>query len=75
MSDPVFLLAFAAAGTAAVGVAAAAGLKGWRDWLEVRRLEIEHKPLPKSPTSTRLEIAELRNRVRRLEGIANGGEG
>ena len=74
MADPALLVALGLAGTVAIGVAAAAGLKGWQGWLELRRLEVENKPLPKSSTSTRLEIAELRNRVRRLEGIANGNE-
>jgi hypothetical protein len=71
MSDPSALLAFASAGTTAVGVTAAAALRAWQDWLKVRRLELGGSSAGRAP-GARPEIAELRRRVRRLEAIANG---
>jgi len=70
MTDAASLLAFASAGTMALGVTAVATLKGWHEWLELRRLEIEKR----RPAAARRgnELAELRERVKRLEAIANG---
>jgi hypothetical protein len=59
------------AGLAAASVAA---LKGWQGWLELKRFELTHltaeKGLP--PAGNRIEIADLRERVRKLEAIAAG---
>jgi hypothetical protein len=59
-----------------VGLAAAsiAGLKAWNGWLELKRFELTHEAgdrgLP--PASGRIELADLRERVRKLEAIAAG---
>ena len=78
MQDPLFWMTMAAAGLAALGILAAAGLKGWRGWLDLRRLEIEGRAgrqgggaLPPSPAA-RIEIADLKERIRKLEAIAAG---
>lgn len=74
MTDPASLAALTASGLMAIGLTSAALLKAWHGWLELRRLEIERggaRPI----AGTRSEVAELRLRVRRLEAIANGGEG
>ena len=70
MSDPAALLALASAGTLALGVTAVATLKAWHEWLELRRTEIDKAKGRGSPR--RAELAELRERVKRLEAIANG---
>jgi hypothetical protein len=51
-------------------------LKGWDGWLELRRMELTQKGLgePPSPAAARLELADLKDRIRRLEAIANGAE-
>ena len=72
MNDPNTLLALAAFGAAAAGLCAGAALKGWQDWLALKRQELAGGTPPRSPART---IAELRDRVRRLEAIADGGEG
>ncbi|MDQ8755601.1 hypothetical protein RCO27_05110 [Sphingosinicella sp. LHD-64] len=72
MADPATLFALAAAGTLAVAIAAGAALKGWQDWLELRRLEIERSHGRRSAVPARLEMADLKDRVRRLEAIASG---
>ena len=71
MTDPALLIVTASTGTLAIAISAAAALKGWQAWLEVRRLEIKGgSARPKS--TTRIELADLRERVRGLERIANG---
>ena len=67
-ADPSAILSLASAGLAATGMTAAAALKGWQNWLDVRRDAIEER----RGASPRQTIAALRQRVRRLEAIANG---
>lgn len=55
--------------TLAVALISAAGLRAWRQWLEVKRLE-----LAGTAAGPRSELGELRRRVRRLEALANGIE-
>jgi hypothetical protein len=58
----------------AVGLASVVGLKGWQAWIDLKRLELaaqtgEHG-LP--PATGRIELADLKERVRKLEAIAAG---
>ena len=57
-----------------LGAAAWTGLKAWNGWLELKRFELTHdagdRHLP--PANGRIEIADLRERVRKLEAIAAG---
>jgi len=54
--------------------AALAGLKAWSGWLELKKMELAQlggdRGLP--PASGRIELADLRERVRKLEAIAAG---
>jgi hypothetical protein len=72
--DPAALVALASGGVAALSVASAAALKGWTAWLDLKRLETaagSRRPsLPTAPS--RIEVADLRERVRKLEAIASG---
>jgi hypothetical protein len=58
----------------ALGLASVAGLKGWQAWLEYKRLELAAQTgdhgLP--PATGRIELADLKERVRKLEAIAAG---
>ena len=76
MTDPALLVALGSAGILAVGATSAAALKGWQEWLEVKRLEMEGgRPRPAARAAgAPVEISDLRGRVRRLEAIANGGD-
>ena len=74
MADPATLFALAAAATLAVAIAAAATLKGWQGWLELRRLEIDRTMGRRSTVPPRIEMADLKDRIRRLEAIASGIE-
>ena len=70
MNDPAILIGLA--GTAAAGLAltSSAMLKGWTQWLELRREQLPGRtPRAAAPAG---ELRELRERVRRLEAIADG---
>jgi len=59
---------------AGLTAASIAALKGWQGWLELKRFELTHasgdRNLP--PAGNRIEIADLRERIRKLEAIAAG---
>ena len=58
----------AALGFAAFAATLMAMLKGWQDWLELKHLELGRRS--GGSGEERVEIAELRVRVRQLEAIA-----
>ena len=72
--DPLTLATVSASIVAGSGAAGWAGLKAWNGWLDLKRLELTQncaeRGLP--PASGRIEIADLRERVRKLEAIAAG---
>ena len=59
---------------AGMTAASMAALKGWQGWLELRRFELTHDTAERTlpPAGNRIEIADLRERVRKLEAIAAG---
>ena len=59
---------------AAIGIAAAAMLKGWQGWLTLKLRELDaHLVEPESGSGmARIEIADLKERIRKLEAIAAG---
>jgi hypothetical protein len=70
VTDPAALLALGSTATLGVGISAVAALKGWHEWLELRRERIEKSGARGSGRGA--ELAQLRERVKRLETIANG---
>ena len=72
--DPLSIGLVAGSVLAALGTAAFAGLRGWNAWLELKRMELTHSVadhgLP--PAGNRIELADLRERVRKLDAIAAG---
>ncbi|HEX2804307.1 MAG TPA: hypothetical protein VHN55_10070 [Sphingomicrobium sp.] len=72
--EPLSIGLIAATVLVAIGTAALAGLKGWNAWLELKRMELTHTladhGLP--PAGNRIELADLKERVRKLEAIAAG---
>jgi len=72
MSDPMTSLAMAGTALAGLGIATFAGLRGWQGWLDVRRLELASSRTggPRSPAGEMIEVADLKERVRKLEAIA-----
>ncbi|MEO5973295.1 MAG: hypothetical protein ABIP91_08035 [Sphingomicrobium sp.] len=59
---------------AGMALASWAALKGWQGWLELKRFELSHESADKTlpPATGRIEIPDLRERVRKLEAIAAG---
>ena len=68
------------AGSALIGllVIAAAILKGWQDWLALKNRELELTRPGREieggagEGAARIEIADLKERIRKLEAIASG---
>ena len=72
MSDPVTMMTLAGSGLSAVAIAAFAGLKGWQGWLDLKRLELAgQRQEGRSPMTERIEVADLKERIRKLEAIAS----
>ena len=79
MMGPDAILAAGAVLLFGLVITAAFALKGWQGWLELRKLEIAHhgrrEPAHDQTsglTGGRIEIADLKERVRKLEQIASG---
>lgn len=74
MQDPALLVTLASTSVAGIGITSAAALTGWRGWLELKRMEMDSRDpgcAPPSPVA-RIEVADLRERIRKLEAIASG---
>ena len=76
MSEPIIL---SAASILAIAIVALAMLKGWQGWLALKERELERlarSPREIEPTvafgGARIEIADLKERIRKLEAIASG---
>ena len=75
MFDPLSTGLIAASVMLAIGIAAWATLKGWQGWLDLKRMELvsgrAEATMP-PVAGGRIEIADLKERVRKLEAIAAG---
>ncbi len=72
MSDPATTIILASFGLIALAIGTLAVLKGWQGWLEVRRLELagSRRERGGGEAGDLIEMADLRERVRKLESIA-----
>jgi hypothetical protein len=72
MTDPTVTIAMASFGLTALSIALYAALRGWQGWLDLKRLELagNGRAEPRTPTADRIEIADLKERIRKLENIA-----
>lgn len=79
--DPVIVIAF----TCLLGltVVMAALLRAWQGWLELKRRELEERKAAAasgeddrhmSAGAARIELADLKERIKKLEAIASGVE-
>ena len=61
---------------AITGMISLAVLKGWRSWIKLRRFEIssggDPAEAPELSPAVRIEMAHLKERLRKLEAIAKG---
>jgi hypothetical protein len=77
MTDPNFYLTLSATALAGLGMLTLATLTGWRGWLALKQQELRansdfHPAAPVPNASARIEIADLKERIRKLEAIAAG---
>jgi hypothetical protein len=72
--DPLTLGIMSASIIAGLAGASLAALRAWNGWLDLKKIELAQisgdRGLP--PAGGRIEIADLRERVRKLEAIAAG---
>ena len=72
MSESMMMITLASFGLAGLGILVLAALKGWQGWLEVKRLELaghrQHEP--RTQAMDLIEMADLKERIRKLESIA-----
>ena len=78
MTTTLILAATALAVTAMLCVA---GSRAWRGWLELKRLELAARPgaadaaeAAEDEIGVRIELAAVRERLKKLEAIASGVE-
>ena len=76
MTDQIIL---GATSLAAIAIVAFAMLRGWQGWLTLKEHELERGPLPaREPEAgsaigaARIELSDLKERIRKLEAIASG---
>jgi hypothetical protein len=72
--DPVTIAVLSASIIVGLSGAALAGLRAWNGWLELKKMELTQSVGDRSlpPAGGRIEMADLRERVRKLEAIAAG---
>jgi hypothetical protein len=76
--DPNLYITLSVSGLAGLAMVTAAGLSGWRGWLALKRQELtQHvatsQTEPAMPSAaSRIEVADLKERIRKLEAIAAG---
>lgn len=73
MQDINITLTLAVTGLIALAMLAAVGLKGFMAWLELKKAELATGRDSAPPSATnRIELADLKERIRKLEAIAAG---
>ncbi|HEX7820726.1 MAG TPA: hypothetical protein VF463_08920 [Sphingobium sp.] len=75
VQDQLFTLSTALTSLAALAIIAGATLRGWRGWLDLKRAELDKGTIAEParlPAAERIEIADLKERIRKLEAIAAG---
>jgi len=83
MSELIAPLSLAFSLVLVAAIVCGAGLAAWRGWLELKRMELQGRrpaPIPdcveegETGTGALIELAAVKERLRRLEAIANGVE-
>ena len=73
MSEPMTMMAMAGFGLAGLGILLFSALRGWQGWLDLKRLELaaaEPRGASHGGMAERIEMADLKERIRKLENIA-----
>ncbi|MCP3734425.1 hypothetical protein M9979_05975 [Sphingomonas sp. RP10(2022)] len=75
MYDPNVYLTVSLSSLAGLAMVTTAGLSGWRSWLALKhqQLDVAQDAVPPMPSAgSRIEIADLKERIKKLEAIAAG---
>ncbi|WP_432770864.1 MAG: hypothetical protein HEQ22_11495 [Sphingopyxis sp.] len=77
MSDLATSLTPIAVALTALTIISLIALRGWRDWIQLKRDELAAGHMPTQDAAvphagSRIEIADLKERLRKLEAIAAG---
>ncbi|MEY2927827.1 MAG: hypothetical protein RL367_2304 [Pseudomonadota bacterium] len=74
MDNPMFYVTVSLSSLAAVALIAVTGLKGFTAWIDLKRTELGARGPVEAHASTgnRIEVADLKERLRKLEAIAAG---
>jgi hypothetical protein len=72
MDELTTTMALAGFGLTGLAILIFAGLRGWQGWLDLKRLELGARQAGqgRSGVGERIEVADLRERIRKLESIA-----
>ena len=75
VQDPNFTLIISSFALACVALVTTVSLRGWRDWIALKHAELKlteagNVPIPSA--TSRIEVADLKERVKKLEAIAAG---
>jgi hypothetical protein len=73
MDNPILYLVVALTTLIAIALIATIGLKGFTAWIDLKRAELDLVGSARAPSAnSRIEIADLKERLRKLEAIAAG---
>ena len=74
MTEPLSSALMAASILLAMAIFSVAALKGWHEWIELKRMELSsgRADATMPMAGNRIELADLRERIRKLEEIAAG---
>lgn len=73
MQEPIIFLITAGFSLCGITIVSLVTLRGWRDWIALRLRELDHQRDDAPPSATsRIEVADLKERIRKLEAIAAG---
>jgi hypothetical protein len=74
MTETFSIITLSIAGLGGLAMLTTAALSGWRGWLDLQRLAIanERELTTPPPAGARIELADLKERIRKLEAIAAG---
>jgi hypothetical protein len=74
--EPNFYIIIGAFALTCVAVVSTLSLRGWRDWIALKHAELQARPsgseIAVPSTASRIEVADLKERVKKLEAIAAG---
>lgn len=71
--EPLFLyLALSLIAVVGLTILALIALKAFRAWIDFKHFELSQAPSPASSSTHRINLADLKERIRKLEAIASG---